>query len=64
MDDASPEMQASMQLDVSSGRRTELESMIGVVGRLGIKAGVPTPVANMIYAALLPVDRAASERPA
>jgi 2-dehydropantoate 2-reductase len=64
MDDASPEMQASMQLDVSSGRRTELESMIGVVGRLGIKAGVPTPVANMIYAALLPVDRAASERAA
>jgi len=56
MDDAAPQIKASMQLDVETGRRTEIESMIGVIGRKGRQAGVQTPVADMVYAALLPVE--------
>jgi 2-dehydropantoate 2-reductase len=56
MDGAAPHIKASMQLDVDSGRRTELESMIGVIGRKGREFGVPTPVADFIYASLLPIE--------
>lgn len=56
MDNAAPHIKASMQLDVEAGRRTELESMIGVIGRKGRELGVPTPVADFIYASLLPVE--------
>lgn len=56
MDDAASHIKASMQLDVDAGRRTELESIIGVIGRKGREAGIPTPTADFIYAALLPVD--------
>ena len=56
MDAAAPQIKASMQLDVEAGRQTELEAMIGVVGRKGREAGVPTPTADFIYAALLPID--------
>ncbi len=56
MDNAAPHIKASMQLDVESGHRIEIESMIGVIGRKGRQRGVPTPVADMIYAALLPIE--------
>jgi 2-dehydropantoate 2-reductase len=56
MDGAAPHIKASMQLDVDSGRLTELESMIGVIGRKGRELGVPTPVADLIYASLLPIE--------
>lgn len=56
MDNAAPHIKASMQLDVDTGRRTELESMIGVIGRKGRESGVPTPVADFIYASLLPIE--------
>jgi len=56
MDAAAPHIKPSMQLDVESGRRTELESMIGVIGRKGRKLGVPTPVADFVYASLLPIE--------
>lgn len=59
MDDAAPHIKASMQLDVEASRRTELESMIGVIGRQGRELGVPTPVADMVYASLLPGEIAA-----
>ncbi len=59
MDQAGPKIKASMQLDVETGHRTELESMIGVIGRKGRESGVPTPVADSVYALLLPVDLAA-----
>jgi 2-dehydropantoate 2-reductase len=59
MDSAGPHIKPSMQLDVESGRRTELESMVGVIGRKGRELGVPTPVADFVYAALLPVERKA-----
>ncbi|HSA99973.1 MAG TPA: ketopantoate reductase family protein [Anaerolineales bacterium] len=56
IDNAGPTIKPSMQLDVESGQRTELESMIGVVGRKGRELGVPTPVSDFVYASLLPVE--------
>ncbi len=56
IDDAAPQIKPSMQLDVEAGHRTELESMIGVVGRKGRERGIPTPIADFVYASLLPVE--------
>jgi len=56
IDNSAPHIKASMQLDVEGGRRTELESMIGVIGRKGRELGVPTPGADFIYASLLPIE--------
>lgn len=56
MDNSAPHIKPSMQLDVESGHRTELESMIGVIGRKGRELGIPTPVADFVYASLLPVE--------
>jgi 2-dehydropantoate 2-reductase len=56
IDGNGPNMKASMQLDVEAGRRTELESMLGVIGRKGRALGVPTPTADVLYALLLPVE--------
>lgn len=56
VDEAAPQMKPSMQLDVETNRRTELESMVGVIGRKGREVGVPTPVADFVYASLLPVE--------
>lgn len=56
IDNAAPHIKASMQLDVESGRQFELEAMVGVIGRKGRELNVPTPTADMIYAALLPVN--------
>ncbi len=54
VDEASPALKPSMQRDVEAGRHSELESMIGVIVRRGRALGVPTPIAAMVYAALLP----------
>jgi hypothetical protein len=35
---------ASMQRDIIGGRPSELESQNGVVVRMGVESGVPTPV--------------------
>ena len=56
IDDNQPHIKPSMQVDVEAGRRTELESMIGVIGRKGAKKGIPTPVADFVYASLLPIE--------
>ena len=56
MDNAAPHIKPSMQLDVTAGRRSELESMVGVIGRKGRELGVATPIADTVYAALLPGD--------
>ena len=56
VDNNAPHIKASMQLDVERGRRTELDSMVGVIGRKGRELGVPTPVADFIYASLLPIE--------
>lgn len=50
---------ASMQRDIMEGKPSELEAQTGAVVRLGVKAGVPTPVNRFLYAALLPQERAA-----
>lgn len=55
IDAAAPQIKPSMQVDVEAGRQTELEAMIGVVGRKGREKGVSTPLADTVYAALLPV---------
>ena len=47
-------MYASMYHDVARGRRMELESLSGMVVRLGRKHRVPTPVHEMAYTCLLP----------
>ena len=56
IDNAASQIKASMQLDVEAGLRSELESMVGVIGRKGRELGISTPTADMIYAALLPLD--------
>ena len=62
IDGSAPQIKPSMQVDVEAGRRTELESMIGVVSRKGHEQGVPTPVIDFVYAALLPVEQKARSR--
>jgi len=54
IDSADPGIKPSMQRDIEAGRMSELESMIGVVVKLGSELGVPTPVMRFTYAALEP----------
>jgi 2-dehydropantoate 2-reductase len=56
VDGVAPNIKPSMQRDVEAGRRSELESMIGVIWRKGRELDVPTPVADMVYAALIAID--------
>ncbi len=56
IDNAAPTIKASMQLDVEAGRPSEIEAMIGVIGRKGRELGIPTPVADFVYAVLLPIE--------
>lgn len=62
-DNLAPSIKPSMQLDVGAGRPSELDSMIGVIARKGRDRGVSTPVADMVYAALLPGERKARQDP-
>jgi len=48
------DFQNSMHTDVEQGRPLELEALSGAVVRMGRKEGVPTPVNEKFYAALLP----------
>jgi len=54
IDAAAPDMRPSMQRDLEAGRMSELESLIGVVVRLGRERGVPTPMMRLAYALLKP----------
>lgn len=56
VDSVAPNIKPSMQRDVEAGHRSELESMIGVIGRRGRKLDIATPVADMVYAALVPIE--------
>lgn len=58
-DGVEPGMTASMQRDVLAGKPSELESLIGVMVRFGAELGVPVPVFDFLYAALLPQEKAA-----
>ena len=48
------DMHASMHADIMAGRPLELEALNGAVVRAGQRAGVPTPLNDVIYAALKP----------
>ena len=53
--DAVPaEMTTSMHHDLKAGNRLELPWLAGAVVRMGRETGVPTPVCQTVYAALLP----------
>lgn len=54
LDGAEPGIKASMQVDVAAGKPFELEALLGVIGRKGRQAGVPTPLADALYGLLLP----------
>ena len=56
IDNAGPDIKPSMQRDMETGRRSELESLINVVCLKGRESDIDTPVADMIYAALLPIE--------
>ena len=51
-----PDGTSSMQRDMMDGRPSELEVQNGGVVRLGLEAGVPTPVNTFIYNSLLPQE--------
>ena len=54
VDRAPPGARSSMAADLLNGRRLELESLNGVIVRLGRELDVPTPLNFAIYAALKP----------
>jgi 2-dehydropantoate 2-reductase len=58
IDASAPGIKPSMQRDVEAGRPSELESMLGVVVRLGTELSVPTPVMRFAYAMLKPRELA------
>ena len=54
MDQSRGAMRASMHADLVAGRPLELEALNGAVVRAGEAADVPTPINDVIYAALKP----------
>jgi 2-dehydropantoate 2-reductase len=50
---------ASLQRDIMEGKPSELEAQVGAVVRMAREAGVPAPVFETLYAALLPQERQA-----
>lgn len=53
------ESTSSMQRDLGAGRPSELDDQVGAAVRLAREAGVPAPVHEALYAALLPQEKAA-----
>lgn len=64
VDSVAPNIKPSMQRDVEAGRRSELESIIGVLAGRGRELGIATPVTDVVYAALLPGELKARSGPA
>jgi 2-dehydropantoate 2-reductase len=56
LDSSAPDMMASMQKDIIEGRPSELEAQTGAVVRMGRALNISTPVNDLIYAALLPME--------
>lgn len=54
MESAKSAMRASMHADLMAGRPLELEALNGAAVRAGAAAGAPTPINDVIYAALKP----------
>jgi 2-dehydropantoate 2-reductase len=47
---------SSLQRDIAAGKRSELDAWTGAVVRLGVAAGVATPLHAFLYASLLPME--------
>jgi 2-dehydropantoate 2-reductase len=62
IDASAPDIRPSMQRDLEAGRTSEVESLIGVVVRLGQERGVPAPVMRLAYALLKPAHLKASAK--
>jgi 2-dehydropantoate 2-reductase len=62
-DGLAPESTPSLQRDVMDGKPSELDAQLGAVVRMGRDAGVPTPVCEVMYAALLPQEKKARTVP-
>jgi 2-dehydropantoate 2-reductase len=56
VDSLPPSVTASMQRDIIDGRKSELGSQNGAVVRMGLEAGIPTPVNTYLYYSLLPQE--------
>jgi 2-dehydropantoate 2-reductase len=56
IDGLPPEATASMQRDITSGRSSELNEQNGAVVRYGKACGVATPINELIYNSLLPLE--------
>jgi 2-dehydropantoate 2-reductase len=56
IDHMGPGVIASMHRDILNGRPSELEAQNGAVVRMGLEAGVPTPVHEYLFASLLPQE--------
>ena len=54
LDALPPSMTPSLLIDLSAGKRLELEALQGAVVRRGRKHGVPTPIHDTLYAVLKP----------
>ncbi len=50
---------SSLQRDVMEGKPSELDAQLGALVRMGRAAGVPTPAGDVMYALLMPQERAA-----
>jgi 2-dehydropantoate 2-reductase len=56
-----PAMRSSLLIDLSQGKKIELEALLGSVVRRSAKAGIPAPIISTLYAVLRPF--AAGEPP-
>lgn len=50
---------SSFQRDIEAGRPSELDAQLGALRRIGRETGTPTPIADVLYAVLLPLERRA-----
>jgi 2-dehydropantoate 2-reductase len=62
VDSLKPDATASMQRDIQAGRPSELLDQTGAVVRMAREAGVPAPIHDVLFAALLPQEEAARRR--
>jgi 2-dehydropantoate 2-reductase len=56
-------IRTSMLVDRERGRQLETDALVGVVVRKGREAGVPTPIAEVLYALLTAIDAPAAQTP-
>jgi 2-dehydropantoate 2-reductase len=63
VDKVPPTMRSSLLIDLSQGKRIEVEALLGSVVRRAARAGVPAPIMSTLYAVLKPYA-AGAPRPA